>query len=202
MDAQPSGARDRLREILSGDTLPMAILVHFDFANNPVRLSNRNLPFTDLQGGHVWGAGSHLLVSMPNASGGTSMSNPALRYRIAFPEDQIENFDYAAYLVGVVQDRANYVGRTQARYGQIFDPDTGHPVGYPFALDVGRMDRMSVSFMPRGAIVSMQVEGYLTDMGRAVYGTLTYRDQKRRFPTDEGCEFVTESGNLVVWTQW
>jgi len=202
LEAQPEGVRDQVMALLSGGAVQLTVMLELDFASGPLRLSNRNIPFTDLKDGHVWGAGANLLISLPEVVGGDDQLAPFREYQLGLPEDCIEAEHWAAALVNMVGTVTEYRGRDIALYGQLFDPDSNQPVGHPFAFDVGLMDRMAVSFPRGGAVVSLTSESFMARKGAPVYGMLTYFDQKRRHPTDEGLQFVTESGKLITWTDW
>lgn len=202
LEGQPEGAREVVMALLAGGAVQLTVMLSLDFATAPLRLSNRNVAFTDLKWGHVWGAGGALLVGLPEVVGGDDQLAPFVEYRLGLPEDCIEAEDWAAELVSLVGRGAEYRGREIALYGQLFDPETNQPVGHPFAFDVGFMDRMVVSFPQGGAVVSLTSESFLARKGAPVYGMLTYFDQKRRHETDEGLQFVTESGKLITWTDW
>ncbi|MEP4195985.1 MAG: hypothetical protein ABJL99_10160 [Aliishimia sp.] len=202
LQAQPEQYRDQIGALLAREAIQMAIMLRLDFASEPLLLSNRNIPFTDLKWGYEWGAGSGLLVGLPDVDGGDDQLAPFREYRLGLPAEWIEADNWAAGLVQMVGDVREYRGRDSGLYGQIFDPDTNAPVGHPFAFDVGFMDRMRVSFPRGGAIVSLTTESFMARKGVPVYGMLTYFDQRRREPTDEGLQFVTESGNIIQWTDW
>lgn len=202
LEAQPEGVRDQVMALLSGGAVQLTVMLELDFASGPLRLSNRNIPFTDLKDGHVWGAGANLLISLPEVVGGDDQLAPFREYQLGLPEDCIEAEHWAAALVNMVGTVTEYRGRDIALYGQLFDPDCNQPVGHPFAFDVGLMDRMTVFFPRGGAVVSLTSESFMARKGAPVYGMLTYFDQKRRHPTDEGLQFVTESGKLITWTDW
>lgn len=200
--AQPEEYRDTVLDLLGREAVHMAILFHMDFATTPVFLSNRNVPFTDLKWGHTWSQGSGLLVGLPEISGGDGQLAPFREFRLGLPNEWIDAENWAADLVSMVGNVSEYRGRDAGLYGQLFDPDTGAPVGHPFAMDVGVMDRMTVSFPVGGAIVTLTTEGFMSRKGAPVYGMQTYNDQKRRYPTDEGMEFTVEAEKTVNWTDW
>jgi len=200
--AQPEAYRADVAALLAREAVQMAVMLRLDFATTPLYLSNRNVPFTDLQFGYTWGAGSGLLVSLPEVAGGDNQLAPFHEYKLGMPSDMIDAANWAADLVEMVGDVAEYRGRDAALYGQLFDTETGQPVGHPFAFDVGVMDRMTVSFPRGGAIVSLTTESFMARKGVPVYGMQTYFDQKRRHPTDEGLQFTTEAGKLITWTNW
>ncbi|MEO1733358.1 MAG: hypothetical protein AAFR45_06975 [Pseudomonadota bacterium] len=200
--AQPEEHRGRVMDLLSRQAVQMAVMLRLDFATEPLLLSNRNIPFTDLKWGYEWGAGGGLLVGLPNITGGDDQLAPFREYRLGVPNEWIDSANWAADLVQMVGNVTEYRARDAGLYGQLFDPDTNKVVGHPFAFDVGFMDKMTASFPRGGAIVSLTVEGFLARKGVPPYGMLTYHDQLRRYPTDEGLQFVAESGKLITWTDW
>lgn len=200
--AQPDEYRDQVMDLLGRGAVQMAVMLHMDFATNPIRLSNRNIPFTDLKWGHIWDAGHGLLVGMPEVTGGDNQLAPFREYSLGLPNEWIDSENWAADLVEMVGNVGEYRRRDFCLYGQLFDPDTNQPVGHPFAFDISFMDRMTVSFPRGGAVVSLSTESFMARKGVPVYGMLTYFDQKRRYPTDEGLQFVTEANKLITWTDW
>lgn len=202
LSAQPEGARDQVMALLTGGAVQLSVLLELDFADGALRLCNRNIPFTDLRDGHVWGAGAGLLVGLPEVVGGDDQLAPFREFQLGLPEDCLQTEDWAAELVSMVGDVAAYRGRDITLSGQLFDPQNNQPVGHPFAFDVGLMDKMVVSFPRGGAVVRLTSESFLARKGAPVYGMLTYFDQKRRHPSDEGLQFVTEAGKLITWTNW
>jgi hypothetical protein len=202
LKAQPEEWREPVMDLLGRGAVQMSVLMHLDFANEPLFLSNRNIPFTDLKWGHEWGAGSGLLVGLPEVSGGDDQLAPFRKLRLGLPNEWIDAENWAAEIVQMVRNRSEYRGRDTGLYGQLFDPDSNKPVGHPFAFDIGIMDKMNVSFPRGGAIVSLTIEGFMSRKGVPVYGMLTYLDQQRRQPTDEGLQFVTEAGKQITWTDW
>lgn len=202
LEDQPADARDQIMDLLQRGAVQMSMLLRLDFASQPIYLSNRAVSFTDLNWGYEWGPGSGLLVGLPNANGGDGNLAPFNEYQLGIPSEWIDQKDWAARLVETMRSVADYRGRFSGFYVQIFDPETDHPVGYPSALDVGFMDKMAVSFMPGGAVIKLTTEGFLARKGVPVYGMQTYLDQKRRHPTDEGLQFVTEANKTIVWTDW
>jgi hypothetical protein len=199
---QPAQYRDQITALLEAEAVQMSVLLHMDFATTPLRLSNRNVPFVDLENGHTWGAGSGLLVGLPDVGAADGELAPFREYRLGVPSDWIDGDYWAAGLISAVADVSEYRGRSLGLYGQIFDPNTGQPVGHPFAFDVGQMDQMTVTSVKEGAIASVTSESFMARKGVPIYGQQTYFDQKRRHPTDEGLQFVTESGEMVQWTDW
>ena len=202
LKAQPEESRAQVSGLLERGAVQMAVMLHLDFATEPVRLSNRNIPFVDQKWGFNWGAGDGLLIGLPNVSGGEDQLAPYHKYRLGMPSEWIEADNWAAGLVDMVGNVGDFRGRECGFYGQLFDPDSNQPAGHPFAFDVGIMDPMTVSFVRGGAIVSLTTEGFMARKGVPVYGMQTYFDQKRRHSTDEGLRFVAEAGNLITWTDW
>jgi hypothetical protein len=201
LENQPVADRPRILELIKADRVEMAIMAFFDFASQPLRISNRTLPFQD-SSGNTWDAGGGLLVQIPVLGMGEGELAPFRMFRLGMPDEWIDSDNFAADLIQMVADRAEYVGRTSQILEQLFDPATGQPIGNPTVIETGTMDKMSVSFPLGGAIVSLTSEGLLARKGVPVYGVQTYRDQKRRYPTDEGLEFVTETNRLVTWTDF
>jgi hypothetical protein len=200
--AQPEEYREQMMETISSQALQMSILLRLDFRDKPLLLSNRSVAFRDLKWGFDWSGSSGLLVGLPDISAGDGQLAPFREYRLGVPDEWIDRETWAKDLVEAVANVSNYRGRHAGLYGQLFTSQPSRPVGHPFALDVGQMDRMTVSFLRFGAVVKLTSEGFLARKGAPVYGMQTYFDQKRRHPTDEGLEFVTESGKPVVWTNW
>lgn len=199
---QPPECHGPIMELLSGEALQMAIMLKLDFADDPVYLSNRNIPFVDLKWGHTWGAGAGLLVGLPDVSGGDGQLAPYREYQLGMPHEWIEAENWRAEIVDEVTDVANYRNREAGLYGQIFDPETNQPAGYPFAFDVGLMDKMSASFSPEMTVITLTSESFFARKGAPAYGMQTYQNQQRRFPGDLGMQFTTEAGRLVTWTTW
>ena len=201
--AQPSGQRSAVTAALAGPEIHMAMMLHLDFADGALNLSNRSLPFSDLQHGRDFMPGAGLLVGLPSQiDGGDDNLAPLREYHLGLPNDLVDMSEWAARLVEMCQDKANYRERAAELSLQLFNRDTGAVVGWPVVFDSGIMDTMKVSFQLGGAVVSLSSEGLLARKGVPVYGMQTYRDQKRRFIDDEGFQFVTESGRLITWTDW
>lgn len=207
--AQPAEYRDAVAAALAGPAVHMAALLLLDFADGAFALSNRNLPFTDLRDGRSWRPGAGLLVGFPDMlDGGETELAPWRRYQIGLPFDALDLPDgsslsgYMTALVAYCGNPALYRNRVAETALQLFDPETGAPVGWPIVLDRGLMDDMQVSRLPQGVVVGLTVESLLSRKGVPVYGMQTYRDQQRRYPGDEGFQFTSESSRLVNWTNW
>lgn len=205
LDAQPVEYRDEVEALLQRETVPSAVMISMDFASGAARMCNRTVPFTDLRWGYTWGAGSHVPVSITDvevdSESGEELA-PFREYAIGVPKDAEDPENWAAKIVDDIQDVANYRGRDCGLWLQLFDPDTGAPVGWPAALDVSLMDKMSASFAQSGAVVRMQVESLLARKGVPIYGMQTDMDQQRRYVGDLGMQFTAEASRLVVWTDF
>lgn len=202
LKAQPASYHAQVMDLLSREAVQMAVMISFDYATTPLRLSNRNVPFTDLKWGYEWGAGGGLLVGLPEVTGGDGELAPFREYQLGIPDEWVDAEDWAAKVVQMVSDVGEYRGREAAMYGQLFNTESNQPVGHPFVFDTGIMDRMAVSFQVGGVVVSLTTESFLARKGAPVYGMQTYFDQKRRYPTDEGFQFTTEAGKIITWTDW
>lgn len=202
LQAQPVFQRDRLLALLQAESVSMAVMLNLEFRTTPVRISNRNVPFTDVKYGYEWQSGAGLLVELPQVTSEADSLAPFREFRLGMPEEWIEAESWRADIVAMIRDQKEYRKQPAQLLGQVFDPDTGEAVGHPFVFDTGLMDRMSVSFSPGGAVLSLTVESFFARKGVPVYGMITYQDQKRRHPTDEGAQFTAEAGAVVEWTNW
>lgn len=201
LDAQPAAWRDRVRALLTREFIEAAVLAEFDFADGALRLSNRVLPFTDLNG-VTWGAGQGLLVGIADVGYEEGTLAPFREYRMGLPISALTQDDWRGQIVSQVLDKANYVGRGMALRMQLFDPDSRAVAGVPITLDIGVMDNMTASFATDGAVVRLPVESAFARKGVPVYGMQTFQDQNRRYPGDMGMQFTTEANRLVTWTDW
>lgn len=202
LDAQPAADRDRIKALLNGEAVHMALLIHADFATEPLFMSDRAVEFVDNKWGYVWGRGKGLLVGIPNLSSSPDNLAPMREYQLGLPIEAIDSPNWRADLVRMVGDVGEYRGREISMYGQLFDPYTSQPVGHPFTHDKAVMDKMRVSFGGWGAVVTLQAEGLLARKGAPTYGYQSYEDQLRRYPGDEFYQFTTENKKLVTWTQF
>lgn len=202
---QPAEYHAAIMDLLASGSVQMSLLLEMDFASGPVFICSRAVPFEDLKWGHEWRAGGGLLVGLPEIGGGDGSLAPKRSFRLGIPHEWITVDTWRADTMAMIRDRGQYTGRRIALYGQLFA--WGHnggsvPVGYPFAFHVGFMDRITVSFLRAGPVLTLSAEGFLARKGVPVYGMQTYFDQKRRFPDDEGFEYVTEADRLIAWTNW
>ena len=199
LEHQPAAYHAQILSVLDRGVVEMAILLHLDFASAPLRICNRMTGFTDLDDGHEWDSGGGLLVALPDLDDDGSLA-PLRGFALGMPQEQITGADWRGDMVDMVGDVTEYRKRDYGLYGQLFSD--GQPLGYPFSLDIGLMDRMSASFTPGGAVLSLSCEGLLARRGSPVYGMQTYQDQKRLQFQSFPVQFVTESGRLITWTDW
>lgn len=203
--AQPAEWRDAVLAAIAAPVVRMGLCFHMDFADGPISISNRAVPFTDLRHGRVYGAGQALLIGLPDLSSQDGTLAPFREYRLGFAtevmaaDSSLEN--WMAGLVAFCGNTANYRTREAELALQLFD-DAGACIGWPIVIDRGLMDRMSVAVASDGIVVTLQVESLLSRKGVAPYGMWTYRNQMSRYPGDKGCQFVTEAGRRITWTQW
>ena len=202
LDAQPEAYRDAVAALLRREAVPSAIMISMDFADGAQRMCNRNVPFSDLRWGHTWGAGAHVPVAINDIEEDSEELAPFREYVIGIPPPRDTPDTWRSNIVDSIRDVANYRGRECGLWLQLFDPDTGAPVGWPSALDISLMDKMRASFTAGAAVVTMQVESLLARKGVPVYGMQTDMDQQRRYPGDLGMQFTAEASKLVVWTDF
>ena len=195
---------------LKGEQCQRVLMLELQFLSETVRLSNALLPFTDLKWGHTW-QGFGNLVGMDAISGGADMLAPLRSYSLGIPweylTDEERGINGMGMLPALIGNRAEYRARTATLYMQIFAGVDGFgrskPLGYPFALDVGVMDHLTTSYSATAAVLKLTVESLTARKGSPVYGLMTYRDQKRRFPTDEGLAFVPEvMSTVITWPRF
>lgn len=200
LKSQPQRYHDQITTLLGREVIHMAVMLELDFANTPLRICNRNIPFTDLQTGRTWDAGSHLLVGLPNISNSKDSLAPFRQYQLAFPTTEIDEDNWVGQLIDEVADVANYRRRVAKLALQFFDGDA--PAGYPVVVDSGFMDKMSLSMPRGGAIISLTTESLMARKKVPVYGMQTWQDQMQRQPGDQGMEFVVDADVLKTWTDW
>lgn len=196
---QPEEFHGRIMDVLRREVFELSVMLHLDFADQPLRLCNRTSGFDDLNGQH-WAEGGGLVVGMPDLSGGQGQLAPLREFHLVALDEQIKQDNWRAGIVDMMRDKKNYLRRTYGLYAQLFDDEK--PLGLPIAWDVGVMDRMGAQFLPQFTMVTMGCEGPLPRKAVPAYGMQTWADQKRRFQTDEGMQFTVENGNLIIWTNW
>lgn len=201
--SDPAAVLDALR----AEHLQMALLLELQFASGTVYASNENLPYTDTNGQTWQGFGD--LVAMNEITGGGDSLAPLREYQLGIPWSFLDDDERAIVGMGripkLIGNRADYADRPAILYGQLFDVFSANrsAVGEPFALDTGLMDSVKAEYSPTMARITLTVESALARKGTPQYGFLTYQDQLRRHPTDEGLQFVPEVVSTEVqWTDW
>ena len=188
-----------LWELMQRETVECALMFELDFADQPMLLSNRVLPFVDTGDERTWGAGAGMLVSVPEITASQETLAPFREYGLGATWDMItDDSDFIAQINSFALNRDNYWRRKFAMHIQYFD--NGVPVHKPITRDVSLMDKMSVSFERGGVLIMIQVESLFGRMGIPGYGKLTYQHQRYRHPGDEGLQFNTEFDKLVTRT--
>ena len=198
--------------LLAKDVIHEALLLELQFVTGTIYLSNEIPPFTDLRDGYVW-QGMGNLVGIGTVNGGVNVRAPVMEYQLGIPWELLtvdeRGTNGMGLIPGLIGDRANYVNRPARLWSQLFDdatPDAqGRPsqVGHPTAEHFGLMDKISISFSPEAAILSLSVEGLMARKAAPTYGRLTHRDQLRRYPGDLGLRFVPEVMSTdPQWTDW
>lgn len=196
---QPAEFHGPIMDALSKEVIELSVMLHLDFAEEPLRLCNRTAGFTDLNG-RLWRKGAGLVIGMPDLSGGKGQLAPLREYHLGIIEQFIELQNWRGAMFGMMRDKQNYRRRAYGLYGQLMT--NGAPLGLPIAFDKGVMDRMSAQFKTKASLITLGCEGLLARKGVPAYGMQTFRDQKRRYPFDKGFEFTTENNRLITWTDW
>lgn len=211
LDGQAPADRSAILSALQSEQVHLAWLVELEFASGAVRMSNENVPFND--GTNTW-VGMGDLIGMSAVSGGPGELAPAREYQLGIPRELLEAGEIGTGGLGrlpeLVGSPAEYRNRQARLLGQVFsDSDTEadgrpSPVGTPFVLDFGLMDRVSISWSVEGATLALGVESILSRKKSPVYGMLTHRDQLSRYAGDKGLRFLPEiaTGVLPTWTSW
>ena len=92
-----------------------------------------------------------------------------------------------------------YQGRQVTYWLGLLD-SAGAVIIDPITAFVGRLDVMTIDEGGDTATLSVTAENRLTDLERAPGGVYTDEDQKARFPTDKGLEFVAvQQDQEVLW---
>ncbi len=210
LDGQPDPVA--VEAALQAETVSLLLLLELRFASGTRYLSSSNVPFVDAQWGHEW-LGTGDMVSIAEISGGAQEMAPLIEYRLALPyellADEEKGISGKGRIPALVGSPGEYLNRAAILWGQILSLTAVDvhgrplPVGTPFAIHTGIMDRVKISFGPMQAQLTLPVEGPLSRKGAPVYGMLTPRDQARRHPGDQGLRFVPEVTNTdVTWTTW
>lgn len=192
---------DAVLAALNGEVIEAALMFDMDFAEEPVRISTRIIPFEDNQFGHAWMSGAGLLIALPDYGVSDQSLAPLREYSLGIPKDILESsLEWRLAMAKFAGDRANYFGRAFTVYFQLFA--VGRPVGNPIVIDTGEMDRIVPRFSNGVSLVTLSVESLTSRQGVNGYGSLTYNDQLSRFVGDLGCAFTTEFYKQVQRTNW
>jgi hypothetical protein len=171
---------DAAAAILSGSTVVGTLLVFFDFASAPKRLHSG---FGDLLAdGRVWqGLGGLGSVSAIESS--ISGTAPTVTFTLSGVGDGIAR--------DVVAAPTEIKGRACAVRLAFFTVDTLAPIGLPYTLFRGTMDRL-IHQAPSATNWTAQLtaETRFVRRGLPPFGQLTDRDQQRRYPGDTGLKDV------------
>tara|TARA_R100000951_G_scaffold116730_1_gene130197 strand:- start:3668 stop:4267 length:600 start_codon:yes stop_codon:yes gene_type:complete len=189
-----------MRALFAADRVEIALCAFFDFADEPLRLCTRTIPFVDNENGDTWASGSGLLIGLPSVDFSDNSLAPEREFNLGISESSALADDWRKVLTDAVDDFANYQGRAYSLQLQVFSG--GQPFGYPIYIDRGKMSRQSLKFGPDISMISLMCEAGATRFNVPSGLYLTGPDQKSLYPTDEGLDFTTESGKLVIWTKF
>lgn len=93
----------------------------------------------------------------------------------------------------------DYQGRPVSMWLAMLDA-AGAVTADPVLVFAGRLDVMEIDEAAETAIIQVSAESRLADLERPPGGVYTDEDQKARFPTDRGFEFVaTLQDREVIW---
>jgi hypothetical protein len=162
---------------LAGHHVNVAILGHFDFVSEPMRLWLGDGPIR--AGGHVWqGIGQFASISgLESAINGTA---PMATFTLSGVDRGI--------VARVKEASAEVKGRDVTISLQFFDEDV-RPLDNPYAFYVGIMDTMPLTVSgPDRASIEVTAESVFARRGLPLWGNLSDRDQNRLFPGDRSLE--------------
>jgi hypothetical protein len=194
---------------LAKEVVHLVQLLELRFASGTVYLSNETVPIE--VDGHTW-QGMGNLVSVATIPAGRRNLAPLVEYTLGIPweflTDEERGVNGMGLIPGLIGDPAEYRNREAILWEQILDDDNldSHgrptPIGVPSALHYGRMDAVTATYSPTAANLRLSVEGPFSRKGAPVFGRLTPRDQQKRYPGDNGLNYVYEVQNTVVeWTK-
>jgi len=192
---QPTGMIDFIQQ----GAIPRALLLRLDFVSGSQYVADWSVPVTDANN-QTWQPFKGL-VSVADVGGGASTAQGVdfvLGIPWGFLDETEQSIEGVGSIMEKVGDRADYAGRPCALYLQHFDPDDLDPhgrmraKGVPVALDVLRMQSVSARFGRRGAGLVLRAQSIMEGTQRPLYGYLTDRDQRARYPDDNGLRYVPE----------
>lgn len=180
-------------EALAGQTVRAAMLVHFDFLDDPMRVwqgfgALHTQDDEDWQGlgelGTIGGIESAIAGTSPQVTFSLSGVDPAIVAKTLASSDQVRGRDVTIYL-------------------QFFD-DGWQTLDAPYALWCGVMDVMQIKAAgPTERTVSLTAETLFTRRGLSPFGYLSDADQNALHPDDRGLEHVASMATKhVIWPAW
>ena len=166
---------------LAGQVVRCAILVHFDFTSNPMRIWSG---FGDIEaGGHTWtGIGQLGSISgMEAAIGGIA---PVTTFTLSGVDPVL--------LAETLNASDEVKGRDVTVFVQFFDEELT-PLDSPYTIYAGTLDVMSLSMTgPSQASIEVTSETVFTRHGLPMWGSLSDADQNRLHPGDRGLEMIAQ----------
>lgn len=186
-------------EFMQRETVARAIMLRMDFVSGSQYVADWSHPVTDGNGVTWQPFGG--LVGVSDVAGGASTAE-GVDFVLGLPWDVLTIEERGLDAVGIITeklgDRADYMDQTCALFLQHFDPDQRDkhgrmmPMGKPVALELMRMKSVSARFGRGGAAIILRAQSIMEGTQRPLYGFLTDRDQRARYPDDNGLKYVQE----------
>jgi hypothetical protein len=175
---------ETVRAQLAQREVMFAVLVHFDFLDDPRYVHIGYGPFRTGTGENVieWsGIGTAGTISgIEDARGGTA---PVATFTLSGVDPKI--------ITSVFNSTFAVKGRDVTVFVQFMDRETRQNLDEPLAIYSGVMDVMSVSMSgPSQRIVSLTAETLFSRRTKALWGNLSDRDQQRLYPGDLGLDHI------------
>ena len=188
--------RPIIERALRSGNIAKATLLMFDFVGSVARLCDRTVPIVDGDTGQTW---QPLLkyIQIEDVSGGPGELAPLRTYSLFIPRAWAARFGGSVGPIPQTDEKHLYQGREAALLEQLITPAGGPngedmPLGRPYYLHRGRMDKVERAMTLDGVTHSMRVEGITARGGVPSSGVLTPRNQKSRHPTDLGADYIPE----------
>lgn len=186
---------------LAGSTVQCAALVLFDFTTTPMQLWTGN-GLLRTNDGRDWQGIGHL-GSMAGIEQAINGDAPEATFNLSGVSSEILRLARDEFM-------AEVYGRTAFVLIQFFgvddpaDPGNQRPLDNPYAIWSGRMLQPTFTYGENGErSVSISAESLFSLRSRPKYAMYTDADQQRRFPGDEGFEFVgTLVNKVVTWPDY
>lgn len=186
-------------EFMQRAAIPRALLLRLDFVSGSQYVADWSVPVVDANN-QTWQPFKGL-VSIADVAGGASTAQ-GVDFVLGVPWEFLGEAEKSLEGVGTIMekvgDRSDYANRGCALFVQHFDPDNldqygrMRAKGVPVALDVLKMKSVSARFGRRGAGLVLRAQSIMEGTQRPLYGYLTDRDQKARYPDDNGLRYVQE----------